>query len=286
MPTTLTDLDSAPLTGGRGVFSRILVGIDGSESAVDAARQAALLNDIEGELTLMAVWDISPTFYFAETSGYLGFDPEEQREDAARSLSEAFRVIAPIVSPTGKLIRGLPARRLIEEIEREQDTLVALGSRGAGSRIAGVIAGSVTTELVHDSPCSVLVARGAVEPFPSSVVVGVDGSPESAAAYAAACHLAKRFNADLKPIVARGGDVDERLVAIVLGERYEQVDGDPVSALLEASRGAGLVIVGSRGLHGLKAIGSVSERVAHQAGCSVLIVREPAWQRVREELTL
>ena len=36
---------------------------------------------------------------------------------------------------------------------------------------------------------------------------------------------------------------------------------------------AGLLIVGSRRLHGLSALGSVSERLAHVAPCSVLIVR-------------
>jgi nucleotide-binding universal stress UspA family protein len=33
-----------------------------------------------------------------------------------------------------------------------------------------------------------------------------------------------------------------------------------------------------------RALGSVSERVAHQAQCSVLIVREPPWQRIAEAL--
>jgi nucleotide-binding universal stress UspA family protein len=36
---------------------------------------------------------------------------------------------------------------------------------------------------------------------------------------------------------------------------------------------AGLVVMGSRGQTGLKALGSVSERVAHRSPCSVLIVR-------------
>lgn len=36
---------------------------------------------------------------------------------------------------------------------------------------------------------------------------------------------------------------------------------------------AHLAVVGSRGLHGVKALGSVSERVAHDAACSVLVVR-------------
>ena len=43
-----------------------------------------------------------------------------------------------------------------------------------------------------------------------------------------------------------------------------------------------LVVIGSRGLHGLKALGSVSERVAHQAECSVLVVREAPWQQAEQ----
>jgi nucleotide-binding universal stress UspA family protein len=53
----------------------------------------------------------------------------------------------------------------------------------------------------------------------------------------------------------------------------EVVSGKPVGALLEASEQADLVVLGSRGLHGLRALGSVSERVAHEASCSVLVVR-------------
>jgi nucleotide-binding universal stress UspA family protein len=34
------------------------------------------------------------------------------------------------------------------------------------------------------------------------------------------------------------------------------------------------VVVGSRGLHGFPALGSVGERVAHRARSSVLVVRE------------
>jgi nucleotide-binding universal stress UspA family protein len=43
---------------------------------------------------------------------------------------------------------------------------------------------------------------------------------------------------------------------------------------VEASGSADLLVVGSRGLHGLRALGSVGERVANQASCSVLVVRD------------
>ena len=53
----------------------------------------------------------------------------------------------------------------------------------------------------------------------------------------------------------------------------EEIDARPVEALVAASHAADLLVVGSRGLHGAKALGSVSERVAHQAACSVLVAR-------------
>ena len=44
------------------------------------------------------------------------------------------------------------------------------------------------------------------------------------------------------------------------------------------------IVIGGRGLHQLKSFGSVSERVAPGARWSVLSIREPAWQRIGQEL--
>jgi nucleotide-binding universal stress UspA family protein len=80
----------------------------------------------------------------------------------------------------------------------------------------------------------------------------------------------------LTVVEAHGGKaVDRRLIdRIIVGQR-EELQDEPVAALVAAAARAGLLDVGSRGLHGLKALGSVSERVAHQAGSSVLIERKP-----------
>jgi nucleotide-binding universal stress UspA family protein len=77
----------------------------------------------------------------------------------------------------------------------------------------------------------------------------------------------------LWPVVAGGGDgFDKQRVREIVG-RYEELADDPVRALVAAAADADLVVVGSRGLHGLKSLGSVSERVAHDARCSTLVVR-------------
>ena len=56
---------------------------------------------------------------------------------------------------------------------------------------------------------------------------------------------------------------------------YVSVDGPPARTLVDVAEGdgAGLVVVGSEGKQGLPALRSVSERVAHLAPCSVLVMR-------------
>jgi nucleotide-binding universal stress UspA family protein len=265
------------------VFSRVLIGADGSPEALEAARQAAVL--AEGPVTLLGVYNIAPAVV-GGTGPYVPtyYDEETQREAAERAVAGARDELERIVSPTGKIVRGCSWDALLREIERDQDTLVAVGSHGTG-RARGFFVGSTATELIHKSPCSVLVARDAGERFPTRIAVGVDGSPESAVAYATACDLAGRFDAELWPVVAHGGKgVDKRMVGMVVDHHHEDSPDEPVDALVAAGAEADLLIVGSRGLHGFKSFGSVSERVAHQAGCSVLIVREPPWERVKEAL--
>ena len=50
--------------------------------------------------------------------------------------------------------------------------------------------------------------------------------------------------------------------------------GDPAAALLDAARGAALVVAGSRGLGGFSGLllGSVGHHVAHHAPCPVVVV--------------
>jgi nucleotide-binding universal stress UspA family protein len=265
-------------------FSKILVGIDGSDESREAARQAAAIT--EGELTLLAAYDTAPAivggtgFYVPDYS-----DMGLQREAAKEALEHARDDIAESL-PAGKIVRGQSSRALISELEREEDTLLAVGSHGFG-RVAGFLLGSTATDVIRKAPCSVLIARRRRESpaFPNKIVVGVDGSPKSAAAYASARLLAERFDAELWPVVVHGGkSIDRRLVNAIVEHYREELTDEPVTALLAASADADLIVVGSRGLHGLRALGSVSERVAHQAHSSVLIVREPPWDSAAAEL--
>ena len=101
----------------------------------------------------------------------------------------------------------------------------------------------------------------------------MDGSSQSLRALAVAESVARRFDADLVPLTATSGKSIFVDPLSDLSEETAYSPAPPVEALVELSGEVDLLVVGSRGLHGLGALGSVSERVRHRAECSVLVVR-------------
>ena len=216
------------------IFSRVLVGIDGSPEALDAAQQAALLKASGGTLSLVAAWNLEPPLVAPMTM----LPPYDAEGRAARSAAEDALHVAKEQLPTARttVVHGFPAHALIDEIKREQVTLVAVGSHGRG-RAAGILVGSTATSLVHNAPCSVLVTRTSSSQSPRRIVVGVDGSNQSALAYAAARHLADRIGCELVVVVADGGkSVDP---AGISADRRRRFPGDPRRASAGARRRVG-----------------------------------------------
>ncbi len=253
------------------VFARILCGVDGSDESAEAVRQATRL--ASGPVHLVACMDVPAATHAGAVSGQLVEQLQVEGDDAlarARSVARS--------PTTSQQVAGVPAETLLTLLERTDATLAAVGSKGT-ARAAGVLFGSVTTRLLHDAPCSVLVARRSPLPgeFPQRIVAGVDGSPESALAFATAAELGDRFGADVRPIVATGDRKQQPDLDRVYGIADTVIvhPEKPVTALTKASSSADLVVVGSRGLHGIRSIGSVSERIAHNALCSVIVVRPP-----------
>lgn len=274
-------------TAGMQLFRRILVGVDESAESLEAARQAAVLSDAESELTVLGAWCPPPPMIgVVAAPAQRERECEIHRDSAAEAVAAAESALATLATPMTKVVRGFAWDVLLTAAEKSDATLVAVGSHGQG-RVRGILIGSTATHLLHKAPCSLLIARATqAAPLPRRIVVGIDGSLESAAAYDVACSIAQRFESELWPVVAHGGDgVDGEAVDALVGHRREDSPSEPVAALVAASTEADLIVLGSRGLDGLKALGSVSERVAHRARCSTLVVRPPveAPARRREE---
>jgi nucleotide-binding universal stress UspA family protein len=131
--------------------------------------------------------------------------------------------------------------------------------------------------MLHRASCSVLIARPSRDSdgFPARVTVGVDGSDISGAALDLARELGTRLDATVTAVIARGATTDLQVSADTVDAVHID-ERDPVDALLDAAGTSDLLVLGARGLHGLRALGSVSERVAHRASASVLVVRDAA----------
>jgi nucleotide-binding universal stress UspA family protein len=248
-------------------FKRIVCGVDGTPASLVAVRQAVRLRVEEGGLQLTAVADLAKAAHAGvaarHAAGLL-------REEAETALAEA-RAIAS--SASEKFIDGEPTAALLRELETEQATLVAVGSHGRG-RVAGMLFGTVAAKILRDAPCSVLIAREVedINEWPRSVVVGVDGSAGSAGAFTVARSIAERFGASLRAMGSTKDQFDLEAARAIAPE-LEKESARAVDMLAAASDSADVTIVGSRGLHGVKALGSVSERVAYQARSPVLVVR-------------
>ncbi len=241
------------------IFERIVCGVDGSPAGFEALRQATVLRSGAGRIVAVMV-----------------------SEAHSRATSDAVGEQLPEMAPAeARVVEGPPVPALLAVLERESATLLAVGTHG-GDHLAGAPLGGVATSMLQQAPCSVLLARrpGEAAWSPGSIVVGMDGSREALVSAVIAAELGDRHGATVRTIAARGGPRVDRPVLREM-DGVEWVSGHPVGALVDASRNADLAIVGSRGMRAFEALGSVSERVAHQARCSVLVVRPAGLRQER-----
>ena len=118
-----------------------------------------------------------------------------------------------------------------------------------------------------------MVARGSIdaERWPRRIVVGVDGSADSVRAVEAATALGARFDANVRAIVASKDARVDLDAAGRIAPGCEEHEARALDILNVASETADLIVVG--GLRGIRTLGSLSERLAHESRCSVLVVR-------------
>jgi len=140
------------------MFDNILLAVDGSEHALNAARTAAQLAQTmhSAVLRIVVIYDPIPP--------YLG-EPNLQAAINAR-LSEAQEILQKTVETVGnipseihtELIEGNAAEAIIDVARTRQNDLIVMGSRGLG-RLAGLVLGSTSQKVVGLAHCPVLIVR-------------------------------------------------------------------------------------------------------------------------------
>jgi nucleotide-binding universal stress UspA family protein len=268
---------TAPTSSETGdVFARVACGIDGSEASIGTVRQVARLVPDGAEVTLFGVANEDAAVSIGWSAVPIAHATKVPREAIQAGIEAARAELPAHVSVQSGIVTGPPVALSVVEAKVRNSTVVAIGSHGH-RRMPGILLGSVATALVHSAPCSVLLARpGATDEFPRSIVVGLDGSAQSRDAARHAVAIATRTGATLIGLVAMGGAaVDSAEVRSIVTDSggFPVIDDtrEPVDAFSDVA--ADLLVLGSRGLRGVRALGSVSERAAHRARCSVLVIR-------------
>lgn len=279
----------------------VVVGVDGSESALDAVRWAAE-EARRRDTRLRIVHALEVPFGYPP-----GFVDARVLYDAlaaqAKEWLEQARAVAEETAP-GLAVEVVdtqagPVPALVGESDGA--AVLALGSRGLGG-FTGLLVGSTAVALVARATCPVVVVRGPGRDGP--VVVGVDGTPTSEPAIAFAFAEASARGADLIAVytwsdvlleLAFTGERDaldvsriaeegwELLAQRMAGwqERYpdvrivrEVVRERASRALLRYSETARMVVVGSRGRGGFRGLllGSTSQHLLYHASCPIAVV--------------
>lgn len=285
----------------------VVVGVDGSPSslvAVEVAAREAGLRGVALRLVHAFGW---PAAHVPPGGRPWAAGSAGMRELVDGTLAEAERrahEAAPATDVMREVVVGEPV--MVLEIESRTASLAVVGSRGL-SRFGALLLGSTAGHLAAHAACPVLVVRDRPDPS-GPVLLAVDGSPAARGAVEFAFAQASLHGRDLVALHAwntrtdraydgpsdppfvtydeeRLRDEEQRVLAEALGglgERYpdvrvhrELVRGRIRHTLIEASAGAGLVVVGARGRGGFTGLllGSVSQALLHHARCPVAVVR-------------
>jgi len=282
----------------------VVVGIDGSAAAVDAAVWAgAEAVRRTRPLRLVSVYALPEVAAPIQAGTY-----EQVRtglaERAAGRLAEARAAVLALYPDLEIVVAAREwgsVTALVQESQRAD--LVALGSRGLGG-FTGLQVGSTAVSVVARACCPIVVVRGRA-PGAGPVVVGADGSSDSEAALGFACEEARLLHTGLTVVhtwsdiladgVLRPHPLQEDAAGIEQAERARLADqvsgwqdkfpdltieldvsrGRPVRTLLERGEHAQLIVVGCRGRGGFTGmlLGSTSQALIAHAPCPVAVVR-------------
>lgn len=223
------------------MFSRIVVGVDGTSRGRDALALASVLAQADAEVILAHVYapDAIQLPIGGETTRAL-------RETAQRLLDRVARA-----APPGADTAPVPGERPVEDLcafaDRCRADLLVVGSSRHGN-VGRVLLGGAARRVVHEASCALAVAPRdyALAPYHAMrfIGVGLNGTPGSHDALTAARALAARLGAELRIVVAIGSALPPPATFPIYGSAWARYRTHTVRAGHELLEDA---IAGTRG---------------------------------------
>ncbi|MEV7154757.1 universal stress protein [Streptomyces misionensis] len=281
----------------------VVAGVDGSEEslrAVDRAADEAALRGAPLRLVYASLWERYEGSLIAQEVGR----PVEEviARDVMGAAERRAHQRRPGLVVTAAVLAEEPEVALVNESSLAR--LVVLGCRGRGG-VAELLLGSVSLSVAAHAHCPVIVLRGRPEEpaAPGRVVLGVTEKGACPAAVRFAAEEAALRGVPLEAVRAwrrpahttaghpplSGAPVpaqeeaaealEEALRDLPDGLRAQRrtAEGPARDVLVDASRDAGLLVVGVRRRSGRfgPRLGRVAHGVLHHARCPVAVVPEP-----------
>lgn len=283
---------------------RWIVGIDGSDAAIDALHWAARHAAARGaDLVAVNAFHVPGVMAAFIAKRGMGVDEIGLAATAAHDIDMAIERVSGDVEPGTVMVQPRveegQAAHVLVDVAADADLLV-VGRRGSGEQ-RGHLLGSVSRYCATHSPTPVVVVPDGWAQRPSgtttTIIVGFDGSDNASdavrwaldfagvtstvrvvAAIDVAPWLDARLTRERFPdeVAEQEQRVNEQLDTIDPDGRAERsiVLHSARQALAEAAGSADLIVVGSRGRGGVAAglLGSVSTWMLHDTDVPVVVV--------------
>jgi nucleotide-binding universal stress UspA family protein len=275
--------------------TKILLATDGSQGAELAATTAVDLAKTTGsELHVVTVFPgpgyVHPYYetHFPEAAERLRREARKERQEILDERVERIREAGGSVAQT-HIREGQTSAEIVTLAEELEAGLIAIGSRGLGG-VRRALMGNVSDSVVRHAHCPVMVVRAEPVVFPTKLLVATDRSREAQLAATTAAHLAESTNSELH-VVHVGfeqyrDEAQQELdteVGMIRESGAQDIQahlkfGIPDTTIIDLAEelGAGLIVMGSRGLGGVRRalLGSISDSVVRHAHCPVVVVRQ------------
>ena len=141
------------------MFTKILVPVDGSDNSYRALETALVLSEKLGSnISVVNVMEQVPITHI-ESEKLLSELLEAYKKENQEILSKCSEIARQKgITIKSVLLQGNPAPVILDFIRKENFDLVIMGSRGMG-KFKELIIGSVSSKIVHHSPCAIMIIR-------------------------------------------------------------------------------------------------------------------------------